>query len=82
MPAEEPELPEGFELFFSTVEEDEKLGLIRSQALKYLRGRGVSTEQVERNNIGFSAVGRYAWRVIFPVYHTIKLSPMEAFRKG
>jgi len=72
-PVEEPELPEGFELFFSTVEEDEKLGFIRGQALKYLHTRGVSTEQVERNNIGFCTIGRYAYRVVFPIYYKKKL---------
>ncbi|KKL21515.1 hypothetical protein LCGC14_2444690 [marine sediment metagenome] len=63
-------LPEGFELFFSI---DNQEGAIRTKALDYLHSRGVTDEQIERHHIGFCSVGRYAWRIVFPIYHRDKL---------
>ncbi len=66
----EPELPEGFELFFSV---DSRSGSIRARALAYLHGRGLTDEQIEYQQIGFTAIGRYAYRVVFPIHHKKKL---------
>lgn len=37
------------------------------RAKKYVTDRGITEEQIKRYNIGFSMVGRYAYRIIFPV---------------
>jgi DNA primase len=39
------------------------------RALRYLLDRGVETWQIKRKKIGVSFVGRYAYRIVFPVYH-------------
>ncbi len=66
----EPELPEGFELFFSF---KSQRGYLWDRALRYLHSRGLTDNQVEYHQVGFTAIGRYAYRVIFPIYHKKKL---------
>jgi hypothetical protein len=48
------------------------------RALNYLLLRGVSKKQIEEKKIGISFVGRYAYRIIFPVYHRKKLEGIVA----
>lgn len=62
------ELPEGFEFFFPYLK-----GHIRSRGMDYLHGRGVTNAQVRQHRVGFAAVGRYAYRVIFPIYDSKRL---------
>ena len=43
------------------------------QAKNYLTTRGITEEQIFKHKIGFSLMGRYAYRVIFPVREEKKL---------
>jgi hypothetical protein len=54
-------LPEGFEPFSNHPDSLER------QAFLYLRHRGVSQEQIRRFGIGYTLIGKYAYRIIFPV---------------
>lgn len=40
---------------------------ISKDAHFYLRKRGITKEQIRKHRIGFCAVGKYAWRIVFPV---------------
>jgi len=70
--AVDPELPEGFQLIW-TGNKQTDTGIIRQRAVDYLLGRGVTIEQARRHKIGFCGAGRYAFRVVFPVYDGKKL---------
>ena len=61
-PPKETGLPEGFERFSGSDD------VIEQTALAYLKGRGVTMEQIKRHKIGYAAVGQMAYRIIFPVY--------------
>lgn len=41
---------------------------VERRCRSYLRSRGITTLQILRHKIGYAAVGRFAWRVIFPVF--------------
>lgn len=60
--AEVVTLPEDFQHLVKTTDDFDK------QARRYLLGRGITKEQIRENNIGVSYVGRYAYRVVFPIY--------------
>jgi len=66
------EIPEGFELA-------SKSGSFWSKkAYKYLRSRGVRSSQIKDNQIGVTEVGRFAYRIIFPVFYKGKLKGIVA----
>lgn len=48
------------------------------RAYQYLLRRGVTLRQMRRNRIGFSMVGRYAYRIVFPVLVRGKLEGVVA----
>jgi hypothetical protein len=48
------------------------------QARKYIIGRGVLPSQIREEKIGVSYSGRYAYRVIFPVYVNKQLKAINA----
>lgn len=48
------------------------------QALRYLYSRGVTPEQVRRRKIGASYSGKYAYRILFPVYVEKQLRAINA----
>ncbi len=56
------ELPEDFQLLSDPHDELDR------EALRYLIDRGVTPAQIREKRIGVSYVGRYAYRIIFPVY--------------
>lgn len=56
-------LPKEYEQFTETVGDP-----VERRVRSYLKSRQVSMMQVERHKIGFAAVGKYAWRVLFPVF--------------
>lgn len=68
----DPELPEGFQLIW-TGDKQLDTGIIRRRAVDYLLRRGVTRDQARRHKIGFCGTGRYAFRVVFPVYDGKKL---------
>jgi DNA primase len=41
---------------------------IHKKALKYMLARGITKDQIEEHFVGFCAVGKYAGRIVFPVY--------------
>jgi Toprim-like len=59
----EPALPEDFTRLYKRPS-----GILFAQAEKYLKRRGVTKEQIEEKEIGVSFVGKYAYRIIFPIY--------------
>jgi hypothetical protein len=66
-PAAETEpvvLPEDFQCLDSVTEDDD----LEYTAKHYIQFRGVSRKQIRESNIGVSLTGRYAYRIIFPVY--------------
>ena len=60
-------LPEDFQLLTHVSDDLDK------QARKYVLNRGITSEQIEAHQIGVSYVGRFAYRIIFPIYqeHTL-----------
>ena len=66
------ELPEDFQLLSKASDE------LDLQARGYLLGRGVTPKQIRENRIGVSYSGRYAYRVIFPVYVNGELRGLNA----
>jgi hypothetical protein len=60
-PTPVPRLPDDFQCL-TTVASD-----LDRQAQMYLLGRGVTLDQIKQRRIGVSFVGRYAYRVLFPV---------------
>lgn len=61
-------LPSEYEPLWRDV--DEPIG---KKALKYLTSRNVTLEQIRNHRIGFCAVGRYAFRIVFPVVYKKRL---------
>lgn len=62
-------LPEDFTPL-STAERKDKLV---ARALTYLESRGVTPHQINTHKIGMSLVGRYAYRIVFPIFYQRKL---------
>lgn len=60
--AEPPQLPEDFVLL-DKVRND----ALYRKAYVYLRNRGVGSHQIREKHLGVSMVGRYAYRVVFPL---------------
>lgn len=58
-----PTLPKEFEPLWKNVNDD-----VGRQALKYLIDRGITHEQIKKHRIGFCGIGKYSWRIIFPVF--------------
>lgn len=69
-----PRLPSDFQLLSSTRKGD----TFAQQAYSYLKQRGVTQQQIQRNRIGFSMVGRFAYRIVFPVMVRKKLEGIVA----
>lgn len=65
---EKPALPEDYVLLTRPPS-----GRLYSNAVNYLRERGVADWQIEQKFVGVSLIGRYAYRIIFPVYYRHKL---------
>jgi hypothetical protein len=59
----ESEWPVGYEPFTN------KPDRIERQARDYLKSRGISLLQMARHKIGYSVVGTFAWRILFPVLY-------------
>jgi DNA primase len=57
-------LPEGFQPLATCNPEQFKYG----QAMKYLTDRGITMDIIKEFNIGFTAIGKYANRIIIPSY--------------
>lgn len=55
-------LPEGF-----------KLVVKGTKAYSYLRSRGVTRQQIKDKGIGYTEIGKYRFRVIFPIYRKKRL---------
>jgi DNA primase len=68
-----PSLPDDF--MFLTDPHSDTLFL---RARSYLLNRGVSYGQIKEKKIGVSFVGRYAYRIIFPVYYGKTLKGLVA----
>jgi DNA primase len=53
-------------------------------AYNYVRDRGVANWQIEKHQIGFSVVGDFRYRIVFPVYYKEKLCGLvgRAFVEG
>ena len=56
-------LPSEYEPLWKDVDES-----IAKRARKYLLSRGVTPDQIKHHRVGFCAVGKYAYRLIIPVY--------------
>lgn len=56
-------MPSEFEPLWKDVNEE-----IGKRALDYLLKRGITKEQIHLHRIGFCAVGKFSYRIIFPVY--------------
>lgn len=56
-----PQLPDDFQLLTRASSDLDKI------AIRYLRSRGITPEQVVAKRIGISLIGRFAYRIIFPV---------------
>lgn len=61
-------LPSEYEPLWKNV--DDRIG---KKALKYLTSRNITSDQIKKHRIGFCAVGKYAYRIIFPVVYKEKL---------
>jgi ribosomal protein S8E len=48
------------------------------QARKYVLDRGVTKEQISDNKVGVSFTGRYAYRILFPVFEGASLKGINA----
>jgi hypothetical protein len=62
-------LPDDFEVLTPNDATDDMIG----PAWRYLMKRGISEKQIQRNSIGISLTGRYAYRIVFPVRFQKKL---------
>lgn len=67
-------LPEDFALLSTLTPDDEDF----YEPRRYMRKRGVTPDQMEQHYLGSSWVGRYAYRVIFPVHYKKKLLGLVA----
>ncbi len=70
--AELVKLPDDFQVLTKTYDELDR------QALDYLLKRGITREQIEANKIGVSYSGRYAYRILFPVFIKKRLVSINA----
>lgn len=62
------ELPKAYEPLWKEVNDREG-----RRALRYTFSRGVTKEQIKHHRIGFCITGRYAFRIIFPIYYAKSL---------
>lgn len=67
-------LPDDFQCL-ATVEDGDDL---EEAACQYVLSRGISRKQIRENNIGVSLTGRFAYRIIFPIYDNKTLVGMNA----
>ena len=67
-------LPEDFELLTEISRKDEAA----YQAYEYMKRRGFDRDMMKRKKLGVSMSGRYAYRVIFPVYWQGELKTLVA----
>jgi len=58
------ELPKAYEPLWKEINDRDG-----RKALRYALDRGVTKEQIKHHRIGFACAGRYAFRIIFPVYY-------------
>jgi DNA primase len=65
-----PELPKEFIPLFTSVE-DKVAQIEAKHALKFLKNRGITTDDITKYNIGFCKEGAYAERVIIPSYDNL-----------
>ncbi len=63
-------LPDTYSFLGTT---DASESIMGRRAVAYLAGRGVGPTQIKAHNIGYCHSGRYAYRVIFPIYRRGKL---------
>jgi hypothetical protein len=68
-----PSLPEDFVLLSEPPSDS-----LARRALNYLLNRKVEPWQIKRKKIGVSFIGRYAYRIVFPVYHGRELKGLVA----
>jgi DNA primase len=61
----ELELPEGFELLVKVRHKEDSWFW---RARDFVRKRGITSDQIRDNKIGYSLIGPMAYRVVFPVY--------------
>lgn len=66
------QLPEDFQVLTQASDD------LDNQAQKYLLDRGITLNQIAANRIGVSYVGRFAYRILFPVYAEGKLRAINA----
>lgn len=66
------ELPEDFQLLTHVYDERDAI------ARKYILSRGITEQQIKANRIGVSYIGRYAYRIVFPVYRNHDLVGINA----
>jgi DNA primase len=64
------DLPEGFDLLYPPPDDDDEWG---QQAYKYLHSRHIKKWQIKKHKIGYCITGRYAFRIVLPVYWGKKL---------
>jgi hypothetical protein len=55
------DLPVGYERFTGSKDR------IEAKAMRYLQERGITASMIRKYQIGYAAVGEFAWRVILPV---------------
>lgn len=67
-----PEPPERLPEDFTTIQELGP-GELEDRVRGYLQDRGVGVGQIQRHRIGVSFIGKYAYRIVFPVYYRKKL---------
>lgn len=67
-----PELPEDFQVLTKTHAD------LDAVARRYLLNRGITADQIRQYRIGVSFMGRYRYRVIFPVLRDKKLTGFVA----
>ena len=65
-------LPKDFQLLTHAYDDLDR------QAKKYILKRGVTEEQIKQDRLGCSYVGRYAYRIVFPVYVGKELKGINA----
>lgn len=63
---EKLELPDGFQLL--SPPEYSLNDFWNRKAWGYIRNRGITREQIRDKKIGFTEVGKFAYRIVFPVY--------------
>lgn len=69
-----PKLPEDFQLLHSVSKDDE----IVYEAYRYLTNRGIQRRTMADKQLGVSLTGRYAYRILFPVWWRRKLKGIVA----